>query len=200
MKKLEAKTADGRKFVINLYDTPVRADGSVTAAQFKSMLGEEKKYDDLLDRMALEVSRLLDVAEAGEHAIDYWRAGKLMADHERELEKRAAETGEEPRYKQKGRTRGRLEEKVKEHRRRKRSKRVEGNYLRKLIQFANWMTESQASRQVPYSLQHELLYADLTPADRDAFLDKCERRELRTADALRAAVKTLLASRKGVAA
>jgi len=196
MKKLEAKTADGHKFVINLYDTPTRADGSVTAAQYKSMLQEEKKYDELLDGMAREVSRLLDVAEAGEHAIDYWRAGKVMADHERGLDKRAAATGEERRYEQRGRTRGRLEEKVKELRQKKRSKRVAGNYLRKLIQFANWMTESQASRKVPYSLQHELLYADLTPADRDDFLDRCERDEIRSADALRAAVKSLLASRK----
>jgi hypothetical protein len=199
MKKVEAKTADGRKFVINLYDTPPRADGSMTAAQYKSMLQEEKRYDELLDGMAREVSRLLDVAEAGEHAIDYWRAGKVMADHERELDKRAAATGAERRYEQRGRTRGRLEEKVKEFRQKKQSKRVEGNYFRKLVQFANWMTESQASRKVPYSLQHELLYAELTQADRDDFLDKCERGEIRTADALRAAVKSLLASRKGAA-
>lgn len=199
MKKLQAKTSDGRKLVINLYETPARADGSVTAAEFKALLQAEKKYDELLDRMAEDVSHLLDVAEAGEHAMDYWRAGKLMADHERELDQRVAETGEERRYEQKGRTRGRLEEKVKDLRRRKQSKRVEGNYLRKLIQFANWMTESQASRKVPYSLQHELLYAGLTPTDRDDFLDKCERGELLTADALRTAVKTLLESRKGVA-
>ncbi len=199
MKKLEAKAADGRKFVINLYETPARADGSVTAAEFKAMLQEEKRYDEVLDRMAGEVSHLLDIAEEGEHAIDYWKAGKLMAEHERELGRRIEESGEERRYEQKGRTRSRLEEKVKELRRQKRSKRVEGNYLRKLIQFANWMTESQATRKVPYSLQHELLYADLTQADRDDFLDKCERGELRTANALRAAVKSLLENRKGAA-
>lgn len=197
MKKLEAKRPDGSKFVINLYETSAKLDGSVTAAEFKARLQEEKKYDETLDRMAEEVSRLLDVAEAGEHAIDYWRAGKLMAEHEREPSSRADETGDARRYAQKGRTRSRLEEKVKDLRRRKRSKRVEGNYLRKLIQFANWMTESQASRKVPYSLQHELLYADLTPADRDALLDRCERGDLRTADAVRATVKTLLESRRG---
>lgn len=196
MRKLEAKTSEGRKLVINLYETQLRADGSVSAAELKARLAEEKRYDERLDQMAEEVSRLLDVAEAGEHAIDYWRAGKVMADHERELAARTTDTRADKRYEQRGRTLGRLEEKVKELRRQKRSKRAEGNYLRKLIHFATWMTEAQAARPVPYSLQHELLYAGLTREDRDLFLEKCETGEISTGDALRAAVKALLRQRR----
>lgn len=199
MKKLVAKAAGGRQVVIHLYETPVRVDGSMSAAQYKALLQKEKEYDTLLGQIAEEVSHLLDIAEAGEHAIDYWRAGRLMADHERELEERTTAVGETQRYERKGRTRGRLQEKVRELRKQKAlpPERYQGHYFRKLIRFATMMSESQASRPVPYSMQHELLYDGLTPADRDDFLAKFERGELRTADSLRAAVKTLLESRKG---
>jgi uncharacterized protein with von Willebrand factor type A (vWA) domain len=198
MKKLVAKAPGGRQVVINLYETPVPIDGSKSAAEYKALLRKEKEYDARLGRMAEEVSHLLDVAEAGEHAIDYWKAGRIMADHERELETRVAEAGEEQRYEQKGRTRGRLQEKVRELRRQKAlpPERYQGHYFRKIIRFATMMSESQASRGVPYSMQHELLYDGLTPADRDDFLERCERGEIRTADALRAAVKSLLDTRK----
>lgn len=197
MKKLVAKAAGGRQVVINLFETPVPVDGSQSAAEYKALLRREKEYDAALDRMATEISHLLDVAEAGENAIDYWRAGKLMGDRERELEKRVVQTGEEQKYEQKGRTRNRLEEKVKELRREKGlpKARYSANYFRKFIRFASIVGEEQASRQVPYSLQHELLYDNLTPPDRDAFLEKCERGEIRTAGSLRAAVRDLLAVR-----
>lgn len=194
MKKLVAKAPGGRQVVINLYETPVPAAGSKSASEYKALLQKEKEYDTLLDRMAAEVSHLLDVAEAGENAIDYWKAGKLIADHERELGRRVAEAGEEQRYEQKGRTRDRLEEKVKELRRQKGlpKTRYSAHYFRKFIRYATMMSESQASRRVPYSLQHELLYDELTTDERDGFLEKCERGDIRTADALRAEVKRLL--------
>ena len=198
MKKLVSKAPGGRKVVINLFETPVPLGGGKSAAEYRALLQKERDYDAHLDRMATEISALLDVAEAGENAIDYWRAGRLMADFQRDLEMRVAEAGEEQRYEQKGRTWKRVEEKVGELRREKKlpKERYSVNYFRKFVRFATLMTERQAARPVPYTLQHELLYSELTEADRDSFLDRCESGELGTSDALRNAVSNLRDARR----
>jgi hypothetical protein len=200
MKKLKAKLPGGGSIMIDVHEIPIPADGSMSAAEYRKALRDEEEYDRKLQVLAEEVADRLDSAERGDRAIEYFDAGKLMLDHERQVEEKTRRTARTE-YEETGRTQSRLVDKVKEIRRERGAKKAQysPNYFRKFIRFAKLMTREQASRPVSYSLQHELIYERLTPQDRDVFLDRCERGDIKTNYELRKLVKEFLA-RKVLAA
>jgi hypothetical protein len=195
MRKVTVKLPDGRKLEIEEFDTAI--DPKIDAKAYKRLLAEEEAFDRTLAKMATRISDLLDEAERGDRALEYWEAGRVMLDHRRELETKSLEA-DSPEYEQAGRRGKRLEDKVAEIRRDRGAtkERYSRYYLRKFERFADLMAREQASRLVPYSLQHELIYDELNGQDRDVFLDLCERGEVRTNTELRRRVKQVLAERR----
>ncbi len=190
MKKLKVKLPGGKTLEVEEFETDIEED--TTAAEYSRRLDEEEQYDRRLDELAKDIADRMDVAERGGRALEYWQVGKLMLDHENQLEAKAREAGLRE-YESRGRTRQRLMDKVSAIRQERgaEKEKYSPHYLRKFIRHGRLFTEEQASRPVHYSLQHELLYDWLTPADRDEFLERCERGEFKTNTDLRKAVADL---------
>ncbi len=184
MKKLKVKLAGGKSIEVEEFEQDIIDDGTMSAADYNRLLREEE-----------EIADRLDAAERGDRALEYWQVGRLMLDHERQLEEKAKQAGLRE-YEAPGRTRKRLMDKVSEIRRDRgaRKEQYSVHYLRKFIRYAELFTEAQASRPVHYSLQHELLYRGLGSRDRDMFLDRCETKEFTSNIKLRAAVKECLSA------
>jgi len=187
LKKVKVKLPGGGTIEVEEYETPIE-DGA-SAREYGRLLDEEQAFDRKLDTFAKEVADRMEAAEQGESAREHWLVGRLILDHEKELEPRQ-EAGGLREYEHKGRSRERLMDKVAEIRKDRGAakERFSVHYLRKFKRFAGLLTEKQVSRPVPYSLQHELIYDWLTEKDRDELLARCESGEFRTSTQLRRAV------------
>jgi hypothetical protein len=195
VKKVKVKMPNGRTLVVIEYETDIGAD--TTAAEYARQLDEEKGYDRKLDELAGEAADRIDAAERGDRALEYWLVGRLIIEHERQLDEKAKQAGLRE-YEAPGRSRQRLMEKVKDIRQERGAKKDQYSvhYLRKFARHAQLLTQAQASRPVHYSLQHELLYDWLTKEDRDDLLSRCERGEFKSNTDLRRAVAALRQSRE----
>ncbi len=190
MKKLKVKLPGGGTLDVDEYESDIQDEES--AADYNRRLLEEEAYDRKLDTYAEEIADRMETAERGERALEYWLVGKLILDHERELRAKEEVSGLRE-YERKGRSRERLLDKVAAIRasRNVSKERYSPAYLWKFIRHAKLMTESQAARPVPYSLQHELLYDWISDTERDQLLDRCEQGEFQTKRDLRRVVAEL---------
>ncbi len=195
MKKVKVKLPGGGTIEVEEFETPIE-DGT-SAAEYSRLLSDEEAYDRKLDAFAREVADRMEAAEQGESAREHWLVGRLILDHEKELGPRE-EAGGLREYERKGRSRERLMEKVAEIRKGRGAakERYSVHYLRKFKRFAGLLTEKQASRAVPYSVQHELIYDWLTEKDRDDLLARCESGEFKTSTQLRQAVQEMKRTRQ----
>lgn len=196
MKKLKVKLPGGGSLEVQEFETDIRDDGTMSAADYRRLHREEEEYDRRLDEFAREIADRMDAAEPADRALEYWQVGRLMLDHKRQLKAKAKEAGLRE-YEAPGRTRQRLMEKLAEIRKGRGAKkeRYSPHYLRKFIRHADLFAEAQAARPVHYSLQHELLYDWLTREDRDAFLERCENGEFKSNVEVRRAVAELARAR-----
>lgn len=190
MKKLKVKLPGGGTLDVDEYESDIQEDES--AAEYNTRLREEEAYDRKLDAFAEEIANRMEAAEQGDRGLEYWLVGRLILDHERDLQAKEKTSGLQE-YERKGRSRQRLLDKVASIRASHNAERERYSpaYLWKFIRHAKLMTDKQAARPVPYSLQHELLYDWITDAERDQLLDRCERGEFQTKRDLRRVVAAL---------
>lgn len=197
MRKVPVRLPDGKVLEIEEYENPIAPD--LSAADFRARLDEEERFETQIDKDAEKIAALLKVAESGDRALEYWEAGRILLDYRGRHQRARIEGSRGSQYEQLGRRRTRLGEKVARIRRNsgESKEHYSPHYFRKFERFAALLTREQASRPVPYSLQHELIYDQLSPNDRDDFLDRCQRGEITTNTQLRAEVKRLLGEKTG---
>src|SRR5439155_21250520 len=91
MRKVKVKIPGRGTIEVVEYETDI--EEHTTAAEYSKRLDEEKKYDEKLDELASEVADRIDAAERGDRALEYWQVGRLIIEHERQLDEKAKQAG-----------------------------------------------------------------------------------------------------------
>ncbi len=194
MKRKEVLVA-GRKVEILSYDTPLAVpDGGSVKDLNRDLDGERELFVDL-ERRARDAASRMAGAGMDDRAVNYWEIGRTVNEVLARIEREVGPTGTRP-----FQVRERIEETFLDRLSQELKSVGSGKdeyskpYLRKMARLARMMTREQVTRPVPYPFFHELLHDELSPADIDAFLQRCEQGEFGSSDnmRLRAAVNRCL--------
>ncbi len=170
---------------MTVLDTPLDVDGEGGLSELDRKVQRELEYDKGLDYVADKIAEVVVTAIKTDRAEKFWDMAGMLLPYQRRVRDKPDDLA---RYEALQKVLENVIAKVNErlcHTAGRRKKSYKVPYLLKHIRVRERFRRDQMLRGIPYPYYHELVQDFLTPADREAFLERIERGEIRSTSALR---------------